>query len=132
MKVTIAGTGYVGLVSATCLASTGNTVLGYDIDEEKIASLGRGECPIFEPGLGELLTSNLKAGRLHFTADADEALTAPDVVFIAIGTPPRPDGSADLSQIMAFAEDAAVRVTEPTVVATKSTVPVGTGDRLEQ
>ncbi|MCH7814527.1 MAG: UDP-glucose/GDP-mannose dehydrogenase family protein [Planctomycetes bacterium] len=132
MKVTIAGTGYVGLVSATCLASTGNTVIGYDIDKEKIATLGRGECPIFEPGLHELLVSNLKAGRLHFTADADEALTAPDVIFITIGTPPRPDGSADLSQIMTFAEDAAVRVTEPTVVATKSTVPVGTGDRLEQ
>ena len=132
MKVTIAGTGYVGLVSATCLASTGNTVIGYDIDNEKIAALSRGQCPIFEPGLGELLTNNLEAGRLHFTADADEALTAPDVVFIAIGTPPRPDGSADLSQIMAFAEDAAVRLTEPTVVATKSTVPVGTGDKLEQ
>jgi len=132
MRITVAGTGYVGLVSGACLASTGNNVIGYDIDKGKIERLNAGECPIFEPGLAELLAGNAQSGRLQFTADIDEALTSPEIVFVAIGTPPRPDGSADLSQIFAFAEQLADHVTGPTILATKSTVPVGTGDRLER
>jgi len=132
MRITIAGTGYVGLVSGACLASTGNTVVGYDIDQGKVSRLSAGECPIYEPGLAELLATNLKAGRLRFTTDIDQALASPAVVFIAIGTPPRPDGSADLSAILGFAATLAPRLPQPTIVATKSTVPVGTGDKLEQ
>ena len=132
MRITIAGSGYVGLVSGACLASTGNTVVGYDIDESKVATINRGDCPIFEPGLTELLQSNIRAKRLHFTTDPDEALANPEVVFIAIGTPPLPDGSADLSNVFAFAKSMAERVKQPTVLVTKSTVPVGTGDRVEK
>jgi UDPglucose 6-dehydrogenase len=106
-------------------------VVGYDIDEGKIARLNKGECPIFEPGLGEMLTNNLKAGRLTFTTDITKALEHPEVVFICIGTPPQPDGSADLSGIFNFVKEMAPRLSHPTVVATKSTVPVGTGDRIE-
>jgi UDPglucose 6-dehydrogenase len=132
MRITVAGTGYVGLVSGVCLASTGNTVIGYDIDSAKVAALKAGQCPIFEPGLAELLTANAQAGRLAFTDNLDEALASPEVVFVAIGTPPRQDGSADMSQIFDFAGQLADRVTEPTIMAIKSTVPVGTGDRLER
>ena len=132
MRITVAGTGYVGLVSGACLASTGNSVIGYDIDAKKIAGLNAGECPIFEPGLAELLTANAEAGRLSFTGDSDVALASPEVVFVAIGTPPRSDGSTDLSQIFEFTEQLADRVTAPTILAMKSTVPVGTGDRLER
>jgi len=131
MRITIAGTGYVGLVSGACLASTGNRVVGYDIDEGKIASLNAGRCPIYEPGLVELLSSNLKAGRLEFTADLSGALESPEVVFIAIGTPPGADGSADLSGVLGFCESLADRVSGPTILVIKSTVPVGTGDRIE-
>ncbi len=131
MRVTVAGTGYVGLVSGACLADTGNTVVGYDIDEGKIARLNAGECPIFEPGLSEMLATNISAGRLTFTTDIDKALREPEVVFICIGTPPQPDGSADLSGIFDFAKSMAPRLKHPTVVATKSTVPVGTGDKVE-
>ncbi len=132
MRITVAGTGYVGLVSGVCLADTGNTVVGYDIDQGKIARLNRGECPIFEPGLTALLANNIKAGRLTFTTDIDRALEAPEVVFICIGTPPQPDGSADLSGIFDFVSEMSPRLNRPTVVATKSTVPVGTGDRIEE
>ncbi len=131
MRITVAGTGYVGLVSGACLADTGNTVVGYDIDEKKVARLSAGECPIYEPGLTELLAANLKARRLTFTTDIDTALAKPEVVFICIGTPPRDDGSADLSAILDFVTRMAPRLKQPTVVATKSTVPVGTGDRIE-
>ncbi|MFQ5490103.1 MAG: UDP-glucose dehydrogenase family protein [Phycisphaerae bacterium] len=131
MRVTVAGSGYVGLVSAACLSDTGNTVIGYDIDAKKVEMLNRGHCPIFEPGLSEMLAANLKAGRLRFTTDVDDALAGPEVVFIAIGTPPQPDGSADLSMIFDFAGLMAKRLKQPTILATKSTVPVGTGDKLE-
>jgi len=131
MRITIAGSGYVGLVSGACLASTGNTVIGYDIDAGKVTALNNGQCPIFEPGLEELLRTNIKAGRLRFTTNPDEALAEPEVVFIAIGTPPREDGSADLSNIFKFCEELAARVKQETVVVTKSTVPVGTGDKVE-
>ncbi len=132
MKITVAGSGYVGLVGAACLASTGNTVIGYDIDEKKVATINSGESPIFEPGLSDLLQSSIKAKRLTFTTDPDKALADPEVVFIAIGTPPKADGSADLSHIFSFAETLADRVTKAPVVVNKSTVPVGTGDRVEK
>ncbi|MHC4064993.1 MAG: UDP-glucose dehydrogenase family protein [Planctomycetota bacterium] len=131
MRITIAGTGYVGLVTGACLASTGNHVVGYDIDESKIAALNAGQCPIFEPGLAELISANIKARRLEFSADVDESLEAPEVVFIAIGTPPGADGSADLSNIFDFCETLAKRVSRRTILVTKSTVPVGAGDRID-
>lgn len=131
MKLTIVGTGYVGLVSTACLADTGNEVLGYDRDQEKIAALTRGECPIFEPGLGELIRSNLTAGRLHFTTDTASAMRHGEMIFIAVGTPPKPDGSPDLSALYAVADDIAAHMDAPKIVVIKSTVPVGTGDDLE-
>jgi len=132
MKISIFGTGYVGLVTGVCLADTGNHVIGVDVDAEKIARLTRGECTIFEPGLVDLLQSNLAAGRFRATTDFREAVSHADIVFIAIGTPPRADGSADLSMIESAVQDIARLVTRKTIVVMKSTVPVGTGDRIEK
>jgi len=132
MKITIAGSGYVGLVTGACLAETGNNVLGYDIDARRVAALNRGECPIYEPGLPELLRDNHAAGRIRFTTDIREAIEHAEVVFIAIGTPPKSDGDADLSHIEAFARDMAPHVNRPLTVAIKSTVPVGTGAHVEK
>ena len=132
MRVTVAGSGYVGLVAGACLADTGNDVIGYDIDGDKVKMLNAGENPIFEPGLTELLGAGRRSGRLSFTADLKAAVDHAQVVFIAIGTAPQPDGSADLSGIEAFARDMAPVVTRPLTVAIKSTVPVGTGERIEQ
>ena len=132
MRVTVAGSGYVGLVAGACQADTGNDVIGYDIDGDKVKMLNAGENPIFEPGLTELLGAGRRSGRLSFTADLKAAVDHAQVVFIAIGTAPQPDGSADLSGIEAFARDMAPVVTRPLTVAIKSTVPVGTGERIEQ
>ncbi len=132
MRLAVAGTGYVGLVTGACLADTGNDVVAYDTDGEKVAALQRGECPLFEPGLAELLTTNARAGRLQFTTDAAAAIRHADVVFIAVGTPPQPDGSPDLTAIRAVADSIAAHVDRPKVVVIKSTVPVGTGDELSQ
>jgi len=131
MKLTVVGTGYVGLVTGVCLADTGNDVIGYDIDAEKIATLNRGECPIFEPGLTELIRANCHAGRLVFTTDVVRAIHNSDLIFIAVGTPPRQDGSSDLTALHAVADDIADHLNEPKIVVIKSTVPVGTGDELE-
>lgn len=131
MRVTIVGTGYVGLVTGVCLADTGNHVIGLDIDEEKVARLNRGECPIFEPGLVDLLQSNLASGRFRATANLPEAVHHGEIIFICIGTPPRDDGSADLSAIEACVEKIARHVTHRTVLVMKSTVPVGTCARME-
>lgn len=131
MKITVVGTGYVGLVTGVCLADTGNHVVGLDVDEDKVKRLSRGECPIFEPGLTDLLEANLDAGRFRVTTDLKDAVEHGDVIFIAIGTPPREDGSADLSMIEAAVQDIARAVVRKTVLAIKSTVPVGTGDRVE-
>ncbi|MBX3394616.1 MAG: UDP-glucose/GDP-mannose dehydrogenase family protein [Phycisphaerae bacterium] len=132
MKVTIIGTGYVGLVTGTCLADCGNHVCCLDIDESKVLSLRAGKCTIYEPGLEELIVQNARAGRLTFTTDADEAVRHARIIFISVGTPPREDGSADLGGIEAAARAIAERMTEGKVVVIKSTVPVGTGDRIEK
>jgi UDPglucose 6-dehydrogenase len=132
MRITIVGTGYVGLVTGVCLADAGNHVVGLDIDEEKVARLSRGECTIFEPGLTDLLQSNLAAGRFSLTTDLPEAVRGAEVIFIAIGTPPREDGSADLSMIETSVQDIARNVNKRTILVMKSTVPVGTCARIEK
>ncbi|MEE8385674.1 MAG: UDP-glucose/GDP-mannose dehydrogenase family protein, partial [Dehalococcoidia bacterium] len=132
MRITIVGTGYVGLVTGVCLADAGNHVVGLDVDAEKIARLGRGECTIFEPGLTDLLQSNLAAGRFSLTTDMPEAVRGAEVIFIAIGTPPREDGSADLSMIETSVRDIARNVNKRTILVMKSTVPVGTCARIEK
>ncbi|GAB6068263.1 UDP-glucose/GDP-mannose dehydrogenase family protein [Methylothermus subterraneus] len=130
MKVTIYGSGYVGLVTGACLAEVGNDVLCADVDEHKIERLNHGEVPIYEPGLDQLITRNRKAGRLAFTTDPDLAVSHGLFQFIAVGTPPGEDGSADLKQVIAVARTIAERMEEYRIVVNKSTVPVGTGDRV--
>ena len=131
MKIAIAGAGYVGLVTGACLADFGHEVTCIDTDASRIAALERGEVPIYEPGLGDLLRSNAGAGRLSFSTTLGDAVAAADVVFIAVGTPSRRgDGHADLSYVHAVARDVAVHLAGFTVIATKSTVPVGTGDEV--
>ncbi len=130
MKVTIFGTGYVGLVTGTCLADTGNHVLCVDVDAAKIERLNRGEMPIYEPGLEELVHSNVAAGRLEFTTDPARAVAHGQIQFIAVGTPPDEDGSADLSYVLAVARTIGEHIEAPRVVVNKSTVPVGTADRV--
>jgi UDPglucose 6-dehydrogenase len=133
MHIAMIGTGYVGLVSGACFADFGHQVTCVDKDEGKIAALRRGEIPIFEPGLDVLVASNVKAGRLKFTTDLAEPVTGADAVFIAVGTPSRRgDGHADLSYVYAAAREIAAALKGFTVVITKSTVPVGTGDEVER
>jgi UDPglucose 6-dehydrogenase len=132
MRVAMIGTGYVGLVSGACFADFGHVVTCIDKDAGKIERLQAGEIPIFEPGLDQLVASNVKEGRLFFTTEAAEAVRTADAVFIAVGTPSRRgDGYADLSYVYAAAEEIAGLVEGFTVVVTKSTVPVGTGDEVE-
>ena len=130
MKLTIFGTGYVGLVTGTCLAEMGNQVLCMDVDADKIARLERGEIPIFEPGLEPLVKRNHEAGRLKFTTDAATAVAHGEVIFIAVGTPPDEDGSADLKYVLAVARSIGEHLERYAVVVDKSTVPVGTADRV--
>jgi UDPglucose 6-dehydrogenase len=130
MQVTIFGTGYVGLVTGTCLAEVGNDVVCVDIDASKIERLGRGEVPIFEPGLDDLVAANAAAGRLRFTTDAAAAVAHGRIVFIAVGTPPDEDGSADLSHVLAVAHTIGRHLSRHAVVVNKSTVPVGTADKV--
>jgi UDPglucose 6-dehydrogenase len=132
MRICVIGSGYVGLVTAACLADSGNHVVGVDSDPAKIEVLRAGHCPFFEPGLEEVVTNNLRAGRLRFTTNTVEAVRDVHVIFLAVGTPPRADGSADLQYIEAAARQAASALTGPAVMVTKSTVPVGTGARLDQ
>lgn len=132
MKVTIIGTGYVGLVTGTCLAEMGNTVSCVDIDEKKIACLNRGEMPIYEPGLEELVSRNAGSKRLTFTTALKEALPDSQVCFIAVGTPADEDGSADRRYVLAAAKQIAELAAQEVVVAVKSTVPVGTCDRVQE
>src|SRR5688572_2599349 len=126
MKVAVIGTGYVGLVVGACLAESGNDVIGADVDEGKIARLRRGEVPIYEPGLDRLLEENLAAGRLAFTTDVPDAVRRSDIIFIAVGTPPGEDGSADLQHVIAVARTIGESMNGEKIVLTKSTVPVGT------
>jgi len=132
MKITIIGTGYVGLVSGACFADVGNTVLCLDVDARKIDMLNSGEIPIHEPGLDVLVTRNFAAGRIAFTTDYDQAVAHAEVIFIAVGTPPDEDGSADLKHILSAARSIGQRITKPIVVVDKSTVPVGTADSVKQ
>jgi UDPglucose 6-dehydrogenase len=133
MRVAMIGTGYVGLVSGACFADFGHEVTCVDKDKAKIAALERGEVPIYEPGLNDLVAANTRAGRLKFSTDLSGAVAAADAVFIAVGTPSRRgDGHADLSYVFDAAREIAVALDGFTVVITKSTVPVGTGDDVER
>jgi UDPglucose 6-dehydrogenase len=130
MKITVVGTGYVGLVSGTCLAEVGNDVLCLDVDPEKIRILEEGGIPIYEPGLQDMVRRNVAAGRLHFTTDVERAVQHGTVQFIAVGTPPDEDGSADLKYVLAAARNIGRLMTDYKVVVDKSTVPVGTADKV--
>ena len=130
MRVAIFGTGYVGLVTGTCLAEVGNDVVCVDIDAAKVAGLERGEIPIYEPGLEPLVRANHASGNLVFTTDATRALAHAQIVFIAVGTPPDEDGSADLSHVLAVARTIGRELRRYAVVVNKSTVPVGTADAV--
>src|SRR5271154_22036 len=133
MRIAIVGTGYVGLVSGACFSEFGVEVTCVDKDESKIARLRAGEIPIYEPGLGQIVDSNVRAGRLSFTTDLAAAVAGADAVFIAVGTPSRRgDGHADLSYVFAAAEAIGRALRGPAVVVTKSTVPVGTGYRVAE
>jgi len=130
MKITVIGTGYVGLVSGACLAEVGNDVLCLDIDSAKIKMLNEGGIPIFEPGLLDMVKRNVAAGRLHFTTDIDRAVQHGTLQFIAVGTPPGEDGSADLQYVVAAARSIGARMSDYKIVIDKSTVPVGTADKV--
>ncbi|MDH5761247.1 MAG: nucleotide sugar dehydrogenase, partial [Gemmatimonadota bacterium] len=126
MKVAVIGSGYVGLVVGACLAETGNDVVCADIDAGKVARLNQGEVPIYEPGLEDLIEKNLDQRRIRFTTDVVEAVKASEIIFIAVGTPPDEDGSADLQHVLAVAAAIGEAMESEKIVITKSTVPVGT------
>jgi len=130
VKVTIFGSGYVGLVTGACLAEVGNDVLCIDIDEEKIAMLNQGKVPIYEPGLDKLIEQNAKAGRLSFSTDVEQGVAHGLFQFIAVGTPPDEDGSADLQYVLAVAQSIGEQMSEYRIIINKSTVPVGTADKV--
>jgi UDPglucose 6-dehydrogenase len=130
MKITVVGTGYVGLVSGTCLAEVGNDVLCLDVDANKIRILNEGGIPIYEPGLEAMVVRNKAAGRLRFTTSVEEAVAFGAIQFIAVGTPPDEDGSADLQYVLAAARGIGRLMTDYKVVVDKSTVPVGTADKV--
>ena len=130
MKITVVGTGYVGLVSGTCLAEVGNDVLCLDVDPEKIRILEEGGIPIYEPGLQDMVHRNVAAGRLRFTTDIERAVQHGTIQFIAVGTPPDEDGSADLQYVLGAARNIGRLMTDYKVVVDKSTVPVGTGAKV--
>jgi UDPglucose 6-dehydrogenase len=132
VKIAVIGTGYVGLVTATCFAESGNDVTGIDKDARKVETLDAGRLPIYEPGLLELVERNRREGRLHFTTDLGQGVGPAEVVFLAVGTPQAHDGSADLSNLWAVADALAPHLTTPKVLVTKSTVPVGTNRQLAE
>ncbi len=131
-RICLIGTGYVGLVTGTCFADLGNQVICLDIDEPKIAQLQRGEMPIYEPGLKELVARNVAAHRLTFTTSYPDAITNADFIFIAVNTPPSPDGEADLQYVRSAAESIAQVLNHYAIIVNKSTVPVGTGDAVAE
>ncbi len=131
MNVTIFGTGYVGLVTGACLAEIGNQVCCVDINAEKIAMLNRGESPIFEPGLSEMLQRNIAANRIQFTTEADQAVQKAELIFIAVGTPPGADGAADLEAVFAVAKTIGENLDNYALILNKSTVPVGTANQVK-
>jgi len=130
MNISIVGTGYVGLVTGTCFADVGNQVLCVDKDQSKIDMLLGGKVPIFEPGLEDLVKSSVDQQRLKFTTDIQAAVDHAQIIFIAVGTPPDEDGSADLSHVLAVAKSIGQSLSEYRTVVTKSTVPVGTADPI--
>lgn len=131
MRIAVIGTGYVGLVVGTALSEFGSTVVCVDSDEQKIRQLSRGECPIYEPGLKDLVVKNIRQGRLSFTTDGPGAIRESQVIFIAVGTPPMEDGSADLKAVLQVARMIGEHIEQYTVIVDKSTVPVGTAVRVE-
>jgi len=131
MKIAIIGTGYVGLVTGTCLAETGNEVICVDIDQNKVNKMKNGEVPIYEPHLDVLFERNIKAGRLKFTTSLDEGLNFGDIVFLALPTPEDEDGSADLSYVLNVSEEIGKKITNYKVIVDKSTVPVGTAEKVK-
>ncbi|WP_340677633.1 UDP-glucose/GDP-mannose dehydrogenase family protein [Paraglaciecola sp.] len=131
MKVTVFGIGYVGLVQAAVMAEVGHDVVCIDVDQNKVDKLKQGHIPIFEPGLTPLVKSNYEAGRVDFTTDAARGVAHGEVIFIAVGTPPDEDGSADLKYVLAVAETIATHMTKHKIIINKSTVPVGTADRVK-
>lgn len=132
LNIAIVGTGYVGLVSGACFAEMGVSVTCVDIDTQKIERLKRGEVPIYEPGLGPIIERNLSAGRLRFTTSLKECIDSVDMIFVAVGTPPDEDGSADLSQVLAVAREVGRLISRYTLIVIKSTVPVGTASLVEE
>ena len=132
MKIAVVGTGYVGLVTGACFAEMGNNTVCVDIDEQKLAGLRQGILPIHEPGLEQMVVANRSAGRLVFSSDLSAAISDAEVVFIAVGTPPHEDGSADLSHVLAVAKSIGQKLQHPIVVVNKSTVPVGTADKVNE
>ena len=131
MNIAIVGTGYVGLVSGTCFAEMGSHVTCIDVDEAKINKLKNGEMPIYEPGLEELVKRNVEYGRLTFSTDLTAVIDSVEVVFSAVGTPPDEDGSADLKYVLAVARQFGQNIKKYTILVTKSTVPVGTAQKVK-
>jgi len=132
MKLTIIGSGYVGLTTGACFAEVGHDVMCVDNDKEKVETLLSGEIPIYEPGLAELVTKNVASGRLNFTTNTPEGVEHGDVVFIAVPTPPNPDGSVDLKYIEKVAREIAPTIKSYKVIVDKSTVPVKTGEKVTE
>ncbi|MEC7726978.1 MAG: UDP-glucose/GDP-mannose dehydrogenase family protein, partial [Planctomycetota bacterium] len=132
MKIVVVGTGYVGLVTGSCLADVGMEVTCVDVDAQKIANLHEGVLPIYEPGLEDIVERNTKAGRLTFTTKLSEAIAGAEAAFIAVGTPPGEDGSADLQYVLAVAKEIGEKMDDYLVVITKSTVPVGTAEKVRK
>jgi UDPglucose 6-dehydrogenase len=130
MKIAVIGTGYVGLVTGTCFAETGNDVICVDIDVDKVNKMKNGEVPIYEPGLEDLFERNINQGRLHFTTDLEEGVKNAEIIFLALPTPPEEDGSADLSYVLSVAGQLSNIIKEYKVVVDKSTVPVGTAEKV--
>ncbi len=132
MKITVVGTGYVGLVSGTCFAETGISVTCVDIDQNKIEKLNKGIIPIYEPGLEDMVKKNVEQGRLFFSTSLEENIVDCDAVFIAVGTPPDEDGSADLKYVLSVAEEIGTHMQDYLVIATKSTVPIKTAEKVRK
>jgi UDPglucose 6-dehydrogenase len=131
VKITIVGSGYVGLVTAACLAEMGNDIFCLDVDVKKINMLNQGQVPIYEPGLREMIARSVELGRLKFSTDIEASIAHGAVQFIAVGTPPDEDGSADLKFVLAAAKNIGLYMNEPKIIVDKSTVPVGTADKVK-
>ena len=132
MKIVVIGTGYVGLVTGSCFAERGNQVTCVDIDKNKINNLHKGILPIYEPGLDELVKTNVQEERLFFNSSLADVIDGAEVIFIAVGTPPGEDGSADLQYVLGVASDIGKYLTDYAVIVDKSTVPVGTADKVTE